>query len=164
MSSEEFRAGMRRLTGGVTVITSIDCQGRRCGLTATAVCSLSTEPPSLVACVNRDCSVAAVVEGTRVFTVNVLSLKQQDVAAVFAGRAGLAREERFAAGHWKAVETGAPVLEGAAVSFECELAEVREFGTHLILIGQVAATHLSEGRDTPLLYGNGAFLTAAAVA
>lgn len=164
MGNEEFRAGMRKLAGGVTIITSIDSMGQRCGLTATAVCSLSTEPPSLVACVNRNSSVAAVVESTRVFAVNVLSFDQQDVAEVFAGRAGLVREERFASGKWRAIETGAPVLHDTAVTFECELAEIKEFGTHLILIGQVAATHLSEGRDNPLLYGNGAFLTAAAVA
>ncbi len=74
MGSEEFRAGMRKLAGGVTIVTSIDQEGRRCGLTATAVCSLSTEPPSLVACVNRTSSVAAVVEASGVFAVNVLAM------------------------------------------------------------------------------------------
>lgn len=164
MGTDEFRTGMRRLTGGVTIITSLDTQGRRCGLTATAVCSLSTEPPSLIACVNRSSSVAAVVEGARVFAVNVLSQEQQDVAEVFAGRSGLTREDRFAAGDWTAHATGAPVLEGTSVSFECELAEFREFGTHLILIGRVAATHCTKESEVPLLYGNGAFLTALAPA
>jgi len=162
MSSEEFRAGMRKLTGGVTIITSMDAEGNRCGLTATAVCSLSTEPPSLLACVNRSSSVAAVVESSGVFAVNVLSLDQQPVAEVFAGRAGLVREERFAAGEWiKGIITGAPVLSQTCVSFECEIAEVKEFGTHLILIGTVAKTHCASEDDNPLIYGNGAFLTAA---
>ncbi len=161
MGNDEFRAGMRKLTGGVTIITSIDADGNRCGLTATAVCSLSTEPPSLLACVNRTSSVAAVVESAGVFAVNVLSLEQQPVAEVFAGRAGLVREERFAAGHWIKGQTGAPVLAETCVSFECEIAEIKEFGTHLILIGKVAATHCAPEDDSPLIYGNGAFLTAA---
>lgn len=160
MGNEDFRAGMRKLAGGVTIVTSIDPNGCRCGLTATAVCSLSTEPPSLVACVNRASSVAAVVEASGVFAVNVLALDQQDVAEVFAGRAGLTREERFSAGAWKQGRGGAPVLSGTCVSFECEVAEVREFGTHLILIGRVTASHVAQDNDSPLIYGNGTFLTA----
>ena len=70
MGSGLFRAGMRRLAGGVTIITSLDAEGRRCGITATAVCSLSTDPPSLVACVNRETSIAAVVEQRGVFAVH----------------------------------------------------------------------------------------------
>lgn len=159
MGSEEFRAGMRKLAGGVTIVTSIDQDGRRCGLTATAVCSLSTDPPSLVACVNRASSVAAVVEASGVFAVNVLAHEQQAVAEVFAGRAGLAREDRFAAGNWQHGAGGAPVLAGTCVSFECALAEVKEFGTHLILIGRVTKTHVTPEDDSPLIYGNGAFLT-----
>lgn len=162
MGNEEFRAGMRKLAGGVTIVTSIDGEGQRCGLTATAVCSLSTEPPSLLACVNRASSVAAVVEASKVFAVNVLAYEQQPVAEVFAGRAGLAREERFSAGDWKTGKTGAPVLAETCVSFECELVEIKEFGTHLILIGKVAATHAAPEDDNPLIYGNGAFLTALA--
>lgn len=162
MSSEEFRAGMRKLTGGVTIITSMDAEGNRCGLTATAVCSLSTEPASLLACVNRASSVAAVAGSSGVFAVNVLSLDQQSVAEVFAGRAGLVREERFAAGDWReGAATGAPVLSETCVSFECEIADIKEFGTHLILIGKVAKTHCTPEDDNPLIYGNGEFLTAA---
>ncbi|OQP87381.1 hypothetical protein BTR14_05435 [Rhizobium rhizosphaerae] len=164
MGSDDFRAGMRKLAGGVTIITSLDLDGRRCGLTATAVCSLSTDPPSLLACVNRESSVAAVVEASGVFAVNVLGLDHQGVAEVFAGRAGLAREERFGAGGlWHRRVTGAPVLGDAAVAFECRLAEVKPFGTHLILIGAVAATHLADCLEGPLIYGNGAFSRLAAM-
>ncbi|TXI04727.1 MAG: flavin reductase [Rhizobium sp.] len=160
MGSEEFRAGMRRLAGGVTIVTSVDEKGARCGLTATAVCSLSTDPPSLLVCVNRSTSVAFVVEKSGVFAVNVLSREQQPVAEVFAGRTDLAREDRFAVGDWRFGATGTPLLASTCVSFECELAELKEFSTHFILIGKVAATHCSFESDQPLIYGNGAFLTA----
>lgn len=159
MGSGLFRAGMRRLAGGVTIITSLDAEGRRCGITATAVCSLSTDPPSLVACVNRETSIAAVVEQRGVFAVNVLATAQRAVAETFAGRTGHQREDRFSVGDWGVAETGAPVLADAAVSFDCRLAEAVTFGTHMILIGKVAATRCAEGEAPPLLYGDGAFLT-----
>lgn len=160
MGSDLFRAGMRRLAGGVTIITSLDAEGRRCGITATAVCSLSTEPPSLIACVNRSTSIAAVVEQRGVFAVNVLAEDQRGVAETFAGRTGHAREDRFAVGEWIDDGTGAPVLADASVSFDCKLAEIHEFGTHMILIGQVVSTRCADGETPPLIYGDGAFLTA----
>ena len=160
MGSDIFRAGMRRLAGGVTIITSLDGEGHRCGITATAVCSLSTDPPSLVACVNQSTSIAAVVRQRGVFAVNVLAEDQRPVAETFAGRTGHAREDRFAIGDWLSGATGAPVLYGANVSFDCRLAEIHEFGTHLILIGEVVATRCADGDVLPLIYGDGAFLTA----
>jgi flavin reductase (DIM6/NTAB) family NADH-FMN oxidoreductase RutF len=160
MGSDLFRAGMRRLAGGVTIITTLDAEGRRCGITATAVCSLSTEPPSLIACVNRSTSVAAVVEQRGVFAVNVLAEDQRSVAETFAGRTGHAREDRFAIGEWLADCTGAPVLFDAATSFDCKLAGIHDFGTHMILIGEVVSTRCADGETLPLIYGNGAFLTA----
>lgn len=160
MGSDLFRAGMRRLAGGVTIITSLDVDGQRCGITATAVCSLSTEPPSLVACVNRSTSIAAVINQRRVFAVNVLAEPQRSVAETFAGRTGHAREERFAIGDWLQDTTGAPILADAAVSFDCRLAEIHEFGTHMILIGEVVATRCAGEETPPLIYGDGAFLTA----
>lgn len=160
MGSDLFRTGMRRLAGGVTIITSLDAEERRCGITATAVCSLSTEPPSLVACVNRSTSIAAVVRQRGVFAVNVLSEAQRPVAETFAGRTGHAREDRFAFGDWRIAETGAPVLEEASVSFDCRLAEIHEFGTHMILIGEVVSTRCTDEEIAPLIYGDGVFLTA----
>ncbi|WP_174802929.1 flavin reductase family protein [Martelella limonii] len=159
MESAPFRDGMRRLAGGVTIITSIDAEGRRCGITATAVCSLSADPPALIACVNRETSIAAVVEQRGVFAVNVLATAQQAVAETFAGRTGHAREERFSVGDWIEAATGAPVLAGAAVSFDCRLAELHCFATHMILIGSVVETRCATAGTPPLIYGDGAFLT-----
>ncbi|MBN9018667.1 MAG: flavin reductase family protein [Rhizobiales bacterium] len=160
MDRDQFRAGMRKLAGGVTIITARDAEGVRCGLTATAVCSLSTEPPSLIACVNLQSSVARALQDARHFAVNVLSSGHQRVAETFAGRHGLARDERFAHGRWIEGASGLPILADAECSFECELAEPKAFGTHLILIGHVLHTRSNEGDGAPLVYGNGNFLAA----
>lgn len=160
MGTEDFRAGMRRLAGAVNIITTIDGEGRRCGITATAVNSLSTDPPSLIACVNKATSVGQVAPAARIFCVNVLASEQQQLADVFAGRTDLARDDRFQKGNWARLQTGAPVLADARASFDCELVEAIDYATHLILIGRVVATRLGSMPDMPLLYGDGSYLAA----
>jgi flavin reductase (DIM6/NTAB) family NADH-FMN oxidoreductase RutF len=156
-----FRAGMRALAGAVTVLTTA-LDGRRAGLTATAVCSLSAEPPRLIACVNRRGASYAAFAGSGVVCVNVLASGQADVAQRFAG-AGPDGADRFAAGGWRAGEaTGAPVLAGAVGAFECRIAEIVEAATHGILVGDVVRVHApADPHAHPLLYADGRFATLA---
>lgn len=155
MSSELFLAGMRKVAGAVSVITTTGNDGGRRGLTATAVCSLSAEPPSLVACVNRKTWVAQFVPDSGVFAVNVLSDAQEAVARTFAGQTDLAAADRFCIGEWEAKTTGAPVVKGALASFECRLERIVDHTTHVILIGQVVSTVLGDGHS--LIYLDGGF-------
>ncbi len=155
MSADLFVAGMRKVAGAVTVITTVGNDGERRGLTATAVCSLSADPPSLIACVNRKTWVAQFVPDSGVFAVNVLSHIQEDIARAFAGQMSLAAGDRFGVGDWRAGKTGLPVAHGALAAFECRLENRMEQGTHLILIGRVVETTLGEGHS--LVYLNGGF-------
>src|SRR5262245_62712299 len=111
MSSDLFLAGMRKVAGAVSVITTSTSDGERRGLTATAVCSLSVTPPSLIACVNRKTWVAQFVPDSGVFAVNVLSHVQEAIARTFAGQTGLEAGERFSVGEWATRLTGAPVAK-----------------------------------------------------
>ncbi|ODT13917.1 MAG: hypothetical protein ABS57_17195 [Mesorhizobium sp. SCN 65-12] len=155
MSADIFLAGMRRIAGAVTVITTTGGNGERRGLTATAVCSLSVEPPSLVACVNRKTWVAQFVRDAGVFAVNVLSHSQESIARTFAGHTPLAGADRFSSGDWRAGRTGAPVVAGALASFECRLGKLIEHTTHVILIGEVVETAIGDGDS--LVYLDGSF-------
>lgn len=155
MSSELFLAGMRKVAGAVSVITTVGNDGERRGLTATAICSLSVEPPSLIACVNRKTWVAQFVPARGVFAVNVLCHAQETIARTFAGQTELHAGDRFSVGDWATGETGAPIVRGALVSFECRLESLVEHTTHIILIGQVVQTRPGEGH--PLVYLDGAF-------
>lgn len=157
MIAEGFKHGMRRMTGAVTIVTIKGSAGERRGVTATAVCSLSFNPPSLLACINRDANVGRMVPTAGAFCVNVLAAHQLNIAEVFAGRSARVGEQRFDVGSWHEGASGAPVLEGALVSFECNLQQFISAGTHLILIGHVRNTLLSEGAIDPLLYLDGAF-------
>ncbi|MEV7012068.1 flavin reductase family protein [Streptosporangium sp. NPDC051022] len=144
---ERFRQGMQRLASGVTVVTTSDLDGTRYGITATAVCSLTADPPTLVACVNRGTRVGLALPDTGYFCVNVLAHDQRDVAEVFAGAPG----ERFGTGSWTRLTTGAPVLEGALASFDCRTDVIVERSTHYLVIG--AVVDAAVGADgSPLLY------------
>src|ERR1700754_2426597 len=121
MDKDKFRAALRQVAGAVTVVTTRSLDGDPRGVTATAVCSLTVEPPSVIACINRDTWVGQFAPESGKFCVNVLSREQQPVAETFAGRTELAAAERFQVGEWADHETGAPVLGGAIASFDCEL-------------------------------------------
>ena len=162
MDAETFRLGMRRVSGAVTVVTTRTGEGEQRGLTATAFTSLSTTPPSVLVCVNRDSWVGRVAPETGVFCVNVLSHRQRDVAETFAGHTALSGGARFGIGTWERLTTGAPVLAEALASFDCRLERTIEHATHVILIGTVEASRVGDGRLEPLLYSDGAFTTTAA--
>jgi len=154
-AAAEFKRAMRRVSSAVTIVTTSTPEGERRGVTATAVCSLSADPPSLLVCVNRATWVGQIAPRSGVFCVNVLARGQQGVAETFAGFTGHAGEARFEVGDWEA--DLAPTLRGALASFSCRLARCVDFGSHVILIGEVDRTALGPADGEPLIYVDGAF-------
>jgi flavin reductase (NADH)/flavin reductase len=159
MDKDLFRSAMRQVAGAVSVVTTRGVNGEPRGVTATAVCSLTVEPPSVIACINRETWVGQFAPQSGNFCVNVLARGQQPVAETFAGRTALAAAERFRIGDWADHETGAPVLEGAIASFDCDLEQAVEFATHVILIGRVRKTVSDNAGAEPLVYVGGGFTT-----
>lgn len=151
----EFKAGMRKLPGAVTLITT-SWRGEKQGLTASAVCSLSVDPPSLLACVNKTASAHDPISEANFFAVNVLAADQEGLAKYFSDTKLVA--QRFAQGRWYEGVTGAPLLEGALVSFDCAIDQRISKGTHTIFIGDVKAVRLGP-TPTSLIYFDGAFGT-----
>jgi len=156
----EFRRAMRLTASGVAVITTDGPAGLK-GLTVSSLCSLSMEPPSVLACVNRGNSAfAALIENGR-FTANILSADQAHVADAFAGLIPEFRENRFASAEWLPVSGGSPALIGALCSFDCRVGAVFSFGSHDIIAGEVIGLMSQEA--TPLLYANGSYQRSAAI-
>ena len=151
----DFREGMRRLAASVCLITTARRDGARYGLTATAVCSLSAEPPMLLCCLNRASHSFAAVSEAGVFCVNVLGQADAGVAHRFSGDRPAA--EKFEAGVWAVGATGAPRLATALAAFDCKLAQVVEAGSHAILLGSVVQVDLVEAPAPPLLYAQGGY-------
>jgi flavin reductase (DIM6/NTAB) family NADH-FMN oxidoreductase RutF len=151
MDAPRYRALMRHQAGAVTIIAAGHV-GTRGGLTATAFSSLSDNPPTVLVCVQRRSGTHAVIVASKAFSVNILAHEQQDLAERFSGKSGVSGEQRFAAGGvWETLATGAPVLDGALASLDCELLDEHAFATHSIFIGRVVDGRFrSEG--IPLLY------------
>ncbi len=157
---DEFKRAMRRFAAGVTLVTTAGRDGRA-GLTATAMCSLSADPPRLLVCVNRDSAPNRAIAAAKRFCVNILGQKHRALALRFAGATGVQGEERFAQGRWGKAATGAPVLIDALASFDCTLADAIESGTHTIFVGDVRAASVAT-RGSPLVYEGGGFQALAA--
>jgi flavin reductase (DIM6/NTAB) family NADH-FMN oxidoreductase RutF len=152
---QEFRRAMRRVAATVNVI-SICVDGQPMGITATAVSSISLDPPSLLVCINRAASVHAPMGDMSHFRVNVLHRDQEAIAGMFADRAqhGL----RFLSG-WDLDSPRAPRLVDAQASLLCRRTDHYLFGTHSIFIGVVEDVFVREEID-PLVYLNGGFARA----
>jgi flavin reductase (DIM6/NTAB) family NADH-FMN oxidoreductase RutF len=155
MDQQTYRDIMRNHAGAVTIIT-VGTRGGRTGLTCTAFCSLTDDPPLVVACVNRNASAHDLIDKHGHFCVNILSSGQSDTAMRFAGRVGQEGEQRFDEGAWTTIATGAPVLEGALANLDCTVQEKHDGRTHTIYIGAVKAGRLNDTLE-PLVYFRGMF-------
>ncbi len=155
ISLDEFKAGMRRLAAGVCLITTSQGEGQRSGLTATAVCSVTAEPPTLLVCVNRKNGSYAAIKQSGIFAVNVLAYDDRPLADRFASP--IAPEEKFGQGLWQTLATGAPVLESALVGFDCRLTSAIEAGSHDILLGSIEAVKVRPTDVKPLMFAHGGY-------
>ena len=146
-----FRHAMGRTAAGVTVVTS-DGEHGRVGVTVSSLSSLSLEPPSVLFCLHRESRCLPILLSNGVFAANILAQGQQRVADSFAGLVPELREDRFGAGEWDGLATGAPLLRGALCRFDCQLANVFEHGTHRIIAGNVVA--METHAEHPLVYSD----------
>lgn len=131
-----FRAAMARFPGAVTIITALSEDGPR-GITATAVCSVSADPPSVLVCVNRATGTCAAIEAGGRFNVNLLAEADSPLALRFAGAGGITGGDKFAAGTWTPDARGLPLLEEAVVALSCDVTARVDSGSHAVFIGQI---------------------------
>jgi flavin reductase (DIM6/NTAB) family NADH-FMN oxidoreductase RutF len=152
-----FRDAMRRFAATVTIITVCDHE-RYHGMTATAVTSVSMNPPSLIICINQTTLLHDIMFRARRFCVNVLHRDQVALSAAFSG--GMPPEKRFAAGDWLRSEDGLPYLADAQANLFCRKAAALPYGTHTIFVGQVEDVGV---RDViaPLLYQDAGYCVTA---
>jgi flavin reductase len=145
----QFRTAMSRLGAAVNIITTADRDGWH-GMTASAVCSVSDEPASLLVCINRAARMHAMIAQSGTLCVNVLAGEHQELSGVFSSR-GLTMGERFARADWMALESGVPALVGALCNFGCRVASVSEMGTHSVFLCHVEELRF-DGLGDALVY------------
>lgn len=155
IDTDSFRAGMRRLAAGVSIISAAGDNGP-CGITATAVTSLAAAPPSVLCCVNKSLYLADAIRSTGHFGINVLRSEHQDLALRFAGMDAARGPEKFDAGAWTQLPSGVPGLADSLVTFDCQADQVVEVSTHYIVIGLIERVTFGEPGH-PLVYCDGEF-------
>jgi flavin reductase len=139
-----FREAMTRLGAAVHVVTTAGPAGKT-GFTATAVCSVSDQPATLLVCLNGRSNSAPLMAQNGVFCVNTLGAAESNLADIFAGRSGVHLEERFSVGEWTTLKTGSPVLTTAVVAFDCRTIDIKAVASHNVIFGAVQAVRLGLG-------------------
>lgn len=146
ITNDEFRAALSRFASGVTVVTLKDGEGNMHGITVSAFCSVSLNPPLILVCIDNGAgSHSAFYEGKR-FVVNILREEQTEYSNQFASQIP---DKFFNIHHHEGLE-GIPVLKDSLVNLECRLTQSLEAGDHTIFVGEVERTHIKEGN--PLVY------------
>ena len=144
-----LRQALGRFATGVTIVTCIDADGERIGLTANSFNALSLDPPLVLWSLRRSSASLAAFAQASHFAVNLLAEAQVDLSRRFAAPG----EHKFAEGTWSAGHFGAPVLAGCAAVFECAMASSQRAGDHVLFIGEVLA--LLESPVPPLVFQAG---------
>ncbi len=152
ITPKAFRDAMSRLGAAVNIITT-DGPAGKAGFAATAVCSVTDTPPTLLVCLNRSASVFEAVIGNGRLCVNVLNGDQDGLSSLFGGKTPV--DERFGAANWSRGATGSPMLDGAIASFDCDIAETKDIGTHRILFCEVRAIRLGDAEHALLYFQRG---------
>ena len=150
IEATDFRNAMSLLSSAVNVVTTAGMSGRY-GFTASAVCGVSDSPATLLVCMNRAASSHIHFIENKILSVNVLAEHQQHLSTAFSSK--ISPEERFKQAIWTELETGSPILTDALVSFDCEIEQIQEVGTHSIFICRIVAIQQSQ-QEQGLVYFN----------
>lgn len=146
----DFKAAMRQLAATVTLVTTAE-DGAHHGMPATAVSSLSADPPSLLVCINRQASMHGPTSRSRHLCVNLLATAQAGLCAEMSARRGA---DRFAVGDWHIGRHGLPYVADAAANLFCAVDAALDYGTHTIFVGRIEEIFVASDAD-PLVFHAG---------
>jgi len=151
---EEFENALGCFATGVTVATTRTAKGDPVGVTANSFNSVSLNPPLVLFSLARNAYSLDAFQGHRRFAVNILGEDQCDLAQRFA---------TTSSDKWRGVEhssgqrSGCPVLPGCIASFECQLRNAYDGGSHLIVVGEVLDFIDHQNAANPLMYYRGGY-------
>jgi flavin reductase (DIM6/NTAB) family NADH-FMN oxidoreductase RutF len=151
IDSDTFRSVLGRFAAGITIVTARDESGKDHGMTVSAFCSLSLNPPMVMLCVDHAASMHDLLLGHPRFGISVLSSDQEEHSRRFS------REEsdRFDGIAYARGDNGVVLLHEALAHMECRVVRHHDAGDHTIFIAEVDRGEAREGR--PLLYYRGGY-------
>ena len=154
VEADALRQVMAHYASGVTVVTALHSEGFH-GMTATAFCSVSLEPPLVLVCIDNLSVTQSYVAEAGSFGISILSRGQAFLADRFAGRAPLV-DPQFDGVPYHREATGVPLLDGALAWLDCRVVSAFDAGDHTIFVGQVEAAGSSTVGE-PLVFFRSAF-------
>ena len=150
---ELFREVLGRLAAGVTVVTTLDAAGEPRGLTATAVSSVSLDPPLVLVCAGRDSHTCEAIRSSGRYALNFLHSGAPDLSDRFAA----ANERKFDGVDWREGPYGLPLLHACLAWLECAVESEVEAGDHTIFIARVLAAAVERAESEPLVHYRGQY-------
>jgi flavin reductase ActVB len=145
-----FRAALSRFPSGVTVVTSRGSAGDLHGITVSAFCSVSLEPPLVLVCIENTAGSYGALKESGIFIVNILGRGQDDVSERFS----LPYPDRFEGVPSRVGIGDVPILETALVVLECRLRDAFDGGDHTIFVGEVESASIRDGEPLVYFHGN----------
>jgi 3-hydroxy-9,10-secoandrosta-1,3,5(10)-triene-9,17-dione monooxygenase reductase component len=158
VTAEEFRRAMGYFATGVTVVTSLGADGEPVGTTASAVTSLSLDPPLILVCFDLGSQTLRAIRGHGAFVVNVLAAAQRQLSVNFARRGVAAAWDGVRHRHGP---TGTPRLEEVLAVMECTVEHRLPGGDHEIVVGRVRHIQTSASPAAPLVFYRGGYTSLA---
>ena len=151
VDADAFRSALGRFASGVTVVTTCAADGTDHGMTASAFCSVSLDPPLILVCVEKIATMHDAIIACAHFAVNILAHDQEQIARRFAESEG----NRFEGVGFTRGARAMPVIDNALAVLECKRATVYDGGDHTIVVGEVESAEWRD--DKPLLYYRGGY-------
>lgn len=145
-----FRSVLSRFASGVTVVTAV-AAGVDHGITVSAFCSLSLDPPLVLVCIDHETEMHRILSNSTAFAVNVLAADQEELARKFSDP----DNDRFDGTSFARGANGAALLTGVAAHIQCALVQSFKGGDHTVHVGRVEAAEASDAQ--PLLYYRGGY-------
>ncbi len=146
VTSDDFRNALSRFASGVTVVTTCGTDGKQNGLTVSAFCSVSLEPPLVLICIEKAAAGNKVIADSMVFAVNILSDHQAPLSEHFASPI----EDRMKTIDFTIGRLGLPIISDSLCTLECSVKHFYDGGDHTIFVGQVEYVEFRE--NDPLIY------------
>ena len=151
VAPDDFRRVLGHFATGVTILTTTDAEARPTGLTVSAFCSVSLDPPQILVCVDHKSQSYPALRDGSCFAVNILTSEHESVSRRFA----TTRLDKFDGVPWHPGRLGVPLIDGALAHLECRTVSRHVEGDHTILVGRVEEA--GNGTGEPLLYFRGKY-------
>jgi flavin reductase ActVB len=149
LDRQTFFDVMASFPSGVAIVTTFDAHGVPRGLTTTAVCSVSADPPTVLVCVDLASRTLAALRARQAFVINFVGEGRSELCLLFASK----EEDKFADVAWRTTDGGLPLLHDDVLAWaECRTVHELEVGDHVVLVAEVTDGGVQPELEPPLMY------------